>query len=128
MSLGAISGGQEDGRTSNRVKLLSNYASGCPYFGQPLAVKLALIFNKTTFPTKNQLVQVKICIYNISNITRQDQLFSNSEAAMLSKDYPSFPTSIMMIIVAAISSPADKLHWVFQMYDKDNSNTIQVVI
>ena len=124
MSLGAISGGQEDGRTSNRVKLLSNYASGCPYFGQPLA----LIFNKTTFPTINQLVQVKICIYNMSSITRQGQLFSNSEAAMLFKHYPSFPTSIMMIIVAAISSPADKLHWVFQMYDKDNSNTIQVVI
>jgi Ca2+-binding EF-hand superfamily protein len=26
----------------------------------------------------------------------------------------------------ATSSPADKLHWVFQMYDKDNSNTIQL--
>ena len=47
---------------------------------------------------------------------------------MLSEHYPSFPTSVMMIIVAAISSPADKLHWVFQMYDKDNSNTIQVII
>ena len=30
-------------------------------------------------------------------------------------------------MMAATSSPADKLHWVFQMYDKDNSNTIQVV-
>ena len=47
---------------------------------------------------------------------------------MLSEHYPSFPTSVIMIIVAAISSPADKLHWVFQMYDKDNSNTIQVTI
>ena len=34
----------------------------------------------------------------------------------------------MIIIMAATSSPADKLHWVFQMYDKDNSNTIQVTI
>ena len=74
------------------------------------------------------MVQVKRCIYNIGNITRQGQLFSNSEAEMLSEHYPSFPTSVLMIIVAAISSPADKLHWVFQMYDKDNSNTIQVII
>ena len=66
--------------------------------------------------------------YIIRNITRQGQLYSNSKAAMLSEHYPSFPTSVMMIIVAAISSPADKLHWVFQMYDKDNSNTIQVII
>ena len=27
---------------------------------------------------------------------------------------------------SATSSPADKLHWVFQMYDKDQSQTIQV--
>ena len=27
----------------------------------------------------------------------------------------------------ATSSPKDKLHWVFQMYDKDNSNSIQLV-
>ena len=27
---------------------------------------------------------------------------------------------------SATSSPADKLHWVFQMYDKDKSKTIQL--
>ena len=34
---------------------------------------------------------------------------------------------IVTFLAAATSSPADKLHWVFQMYDKDNSNSIQVL-